>query len=657
MSRRRRLVYRNNQIAAILAGGSSVPALPAAFSAGQWSVTPGWRQLNVTINSLPDNGGSAIIDIEFNENDTTWISSAGVGDFVLAGRPNGEQVSLTIRAVNAIGAGEASDAKEAAPDSEAVALPGLLVHQGDSISDGYNRYVEPSASFIDPLLPIVNLAVGGSLFSEWLAAIDATVALFDTIPDGEPKIHAIMLGNGPPAVEDLQTYCDAIRRSSNNIKLMGVTYLPRADPFGNESARTTLNQFWRDNIGLYCDGVCDIVEEMPPELVTFPDSTADETLYPDGVHPSILVYLPMRPIYGAALSAMIEAFDNDATAPEIVRLAPLNGATTVQTEEFPFVARFSEHVKFTENVLIELYDGGDNLIESFDESDIGSAIAIHGVDLEITPSAPLGDGTSFYINIASGSIADIKGNAFAGIDNDSTWAFAVPAVPDMTADLKAVWDYENPSDLGEDSHGSNHLTNNNGVTQDSGVLSDSSCARFTTANSQTLSIADNDDIGYSGDFSFVTWFRDGITNGGLGAKGANAFNQSEWELTISNIGGSFRLAATVTNSAGQIRTVAPLDTLTNGNSYMGVLTYTASTRVITVSLNAGTRAQDTLPNSNPSRRSHPFVMGVMNSGANYANTKQDRTLFYKRALTEAEEAWLYNSGAGRTYAEILATGT
>jgi len=33
----------------------------------------------------------------------------------------------------------------------------------------------------------------------------------------------------------------------------------------------------------------------------------------------------------------------------------------------------------------------------------------------------------------------------------------------------------------------------------------------------------------------------------------------------------------------------------------------------------------------------------------------EEVAFYKRVLTAAERTWLYNSGAGRAYAEVLQT--
>lgn len=612
---------------------------------------------------MPDDGGAAISDIEYRLDDGSWASSGGTTSFTISGLTNDQEYAVELRAVNAVGAGAASDTKSMTPaEQDGEQAIGLVVHQGDSISQGLNDYVEPSLPLWEPHLNLINQAIGGTRMSNWLPDLPGHIALFDDVPDTEPKIFAIMEGNsisdgnwnGKTPIENLADYCNAIRRSSNNIRVLAVTTIPRDSGGGFESGRQTVNQFWRDSVGTIIDAVCDLDDLMPPELITYPVSVEDDTLYPDGIHPSLLVYEPIRPIYAAAINAMSASILNDVTAPTIARLTPLNGANTLLGNEFPFILRFGEHVKFTGDVLIELYDGDDDLIESWDQSDIGSGIAIHGIDLEITPSSQLADDTSYYINISPDSITDIAGNAFAGVDDDSTWAFTVPLVVDLTPNLVAFWELEEASGTRTDSIGSNDLTDNNTVTQETGKVGN--CARFTSANSEYLSIADNDDLGYSGDFSIATWFRDGIGNATLACKGTTGFQGAEWEILLEFISGGFKLAARLTNSGGGQTVASSAAALSNGNWYLGIVTYKAATRAITVSVNAGTRGTVTLSSFNPARKSQPLRLGANLGVSTFYNGRLDQFGFWKRALTPAEEAWLYNSGNGRTYAEIAATG-
>lgn len=60
--------------------------------------------------------------------------------------------------------------------------------------------------------------------------------------------------------------------------------------------------------------------------------------------------------------------------------------------------------------------------------------------------------------------------------------------------------------------------------------------------------------------------------------------------------------------------------------------------------------------SNPSPNLSPLVFGANGTGGSgYLNGRLQRFGWIKGAiLTAAERTWLYNSGAGRTYAEIIA---
>lgn len=533
---------------------------------------------------------------------------------------------------------------------------GLLVAQGDSITDISTGYVDPSMPSLDPLLNWSNIAVGGTRMSDWYPLLATTIALFDSVPDTEPKILTLMEGNslsdgnwdGYTPIGNLERFVDAIRRSSNNIKVLAVTTLPRDSGAGFESERSAVNTFWRNNVGILIDGVADMAA-LPDDMDVYPTGAANTDFYPDNIHPTELVYAEMRPIFIAAVDAMTAAFLGDVTGPTIARLNPLDGATTVLPTVAKFTLRFNEHVKFTADVLIELYNDADVLIESWTEADIGSGIDIFGVDLEITPTSDLPDDDGYYINISSGSIEDISGNAFAGIADKTTWNFSVPFSPDMTASLISYWEMEEASGTRADSHGSNDLTDNNTVTQNTGKKGNA--AEFTGANNEYLSLADNDSISYSGDFSCAFWFywSSGANPRLIGKFGG--FADAEWEARIQFTSTNILRFATY-NSGG---TTFNLDGAAVGGSTwtLGILTYTAATRTMTVSVNAGTRATRTIT-GDIGNEPGAFAIGSAHGDSDLTG-RMDEVGFWKRALSEAEEAWLYNAGAGRTYAEIAAT--
>lgn len=85
--------------------------VPDAFAVGDWSVTPGaGENFTVTVASLPDDGNSAITDIEYRVDGGSAVSSGGVIGFEVTGILQGSR-DIQVRAVNAIGAGAWSDTK------------------------------------------------------------------------------------------------------------------------------------------------------------------------------------------------------------------------------------------------------------------------------------------------------------------------------------------------------------------------------------------------------------------------------------------------------------------------------------------------------------------------------------------------------------------
>lgn len=220
---------------------------------------------------------------------------------------------------------------------------------------------------------------------------------------------------------------------------------------------------------------------------------------------------------------------------------------------------------------------------------------------------------------------------------------------DMTLSLSGFWELEEASGTRNDSHGANHLTDNNTVTQNTGIVGNA--AEFVTANSESLSIADNASLGYSGDFSVAIWFYLTGTNHCLASKGNGSFAQNEWDFTTSFTSGR-TLNFGVYQSGGTVVNASIVPPVPTNAWHLAIGTYEAATRIVTLSYDAGTRVTNTLA-SDPARKSQPFSLGTL--GSNYWSGRLDQAGLWKRLLTEAEEDWLYNAGAGRSYAEVLAT--
>lgn len=116
------------------------------------------------------------------------------------------------------------------------------------------------------------------------------------------------------------------------------------------------------------------------------------------------------------------AYEADVTAPTISTLNPADNATEVNVTS-NLVASFSETVSFDTTVIIGLYESNDTVVETWDEGDIGSGIAISGNTLTINPTSNLTASTSYYVQIGTTTIKDGADNYFAGITDETTWTF------------------------------------------------------------------------------------------------------------------------------------------------------------------------------------------------------------------------------------------
>lgn len=104
-------------------GGATVPA---QFGTGDWSVADAHTSgdITITITVLPDDGGSAIIDLEYQIDGGSWVSLGGTttGDYPVAGLTDDVEVDVAIRAVNAVGPGVGSATKAVTPTAPAPAI-------------------------------------------------------------------------------------------------------------------------------------------------------------------------------------------------------------------------------------------------------------------------------------------------------------------------------------------------------------------------------------------------------------------------------------------------------------------------------------------------------------------------------------------------------
>lgn len=95
---------------------SASATAPAQFGTGAWSIsaTGVSGQATVTVSTLPDDGGSAITDVEYQIDGGSWVSGGitTAGAFnISSGLTDDVESDVAIRAVNAVGNGTASATK------------------------------------------------------------------------------------------------------------------------------------------------------------------------------------------------------------------------------------------------------------------------------------------------------------------------------------------------------------------------------------------------------------------------------------------------------------------------------------------------------------------------------------------------------------------
>jgi hypothetical protein len=221
------------------------------------------------------------------------------------------------------------------------------------------------------------------------------------------------------------------------------------------------------------------------------------------------------------------------------------------------------------------------------------------------------------------------------------------ANPGLTG-LSAWWALEETSSTRYDSHTTGNNLSVIVANPGSGVGIKGNCAVYTPA--QGLTIADNASLSMGDiDFSISIWAY--ITgNGGIIAKGDySAASTSEYNLLYS----VDTLYWAVSN--GTTRTVLS-KTLSTGAWHHIVAWHDSVGNVIGVICDGGTAT--TKAHSAGCQDGSGALYVGLSLGFGFIAGKIDEVAIYKnRVLTSSEASWLYNSGAGRSYSEILVTST
>jgi len=219
--------------------------------------------------------------------------------------------------------------------------------------------------------------------------------------------------------------------------------------------------------------------------------------------------------------------------------------------------------------------------------------------------------------------------------------------------LVAYWKLDETSGTRRDSKGSSHLTDNNTVTQSSGIIGPA--AQFTKANSEYLSRASNSDLTTGDiDYTIACW----IYLDSLPSIAGSSFNvvtkyeigspNQEYLLQINANDNKIVLGHTGTGADAQWPTA-----LTTATWYFVVAWHDAVNNQIAISVNGGSPVIVSTTGAAFSSSTQFLVGAVTESGGGgvkeFMNGRIDELGFWKKVLSSSERRELYQRGRGNTF--------
>ena len=211
----------------------------------------------------------------------------------------------------------------------------------------------------------------------------------------------------------------------------------------------------------------------------------------------------------------------------------------------------------------------------------------------------------------------------------------------LLTNLISYWAFES---LLVDSVGPNLLTNNNGVTQATGLVG--KAASFAAASTQRLSVTSNSSQNPSGSFTWDGWINPTTVSGSFGVVHNSQTDLHGQGYLVVIASGTLQL---FTFNAGTTQGNVSVSLSANVWTYFRAW-YDAVAVTVNIQLNNGAITTATALGP-PLTSTFPLIFGTMDTGnsAEYYNGLMDEFGFWSRVLTTAESTARYNAGAGNTY--------
>lgn len=226
--------------------------------------------------------------------------------------------------------------------------------------------------------------------------------------------------------------------------------------------------------------------------------------------------------------------------------------------------------------------------------------------------------------------------------------------------MVAFWELGEASGTRNDSFGTNHLTDH-GVGQITGKVGNAARFNPNPATGQYLSCADNAALSLGPDtpFTLVGWFYVNLIdvlsqfNTILCKRETSGAQPYEYRLQFDFSSGFISFSVTKT-SGTDFGSVTNTTTIASGSWYFVCAWHDPVADTLNLQINSGTAASTTGYTFGTIDTTGEFWLGADPLGTGYWPGYLDQWGLWKRVLISTERTWLYNSGAGRSYADLVA---
>lgn len=229
----------------------------------------------------------------------------------------------------------------------------------------------------------------------------------------------------------------------------------------------------------------------------------------------------------------------------------------------------------------------------------------------------------------------------------------------LTDSLISWWELGEASGTRNDSHGTNHLTDNNTVAQAAGKVGN--CADFEDGNGEFLSRADNTSLSAGDiDLTVCAWVQleSKISNnvGNIVAKRSAAVQEYYLRYNNESSLDRFQLEVSPNGTTGHTNVIANnFGSPSLATWYFVVAWHDSVNNQLGIQVNNGT-ANTTAYSNGIFDGTTDFCIGGYTGASppsEFWDGLIDQVGLWKRILTASEKTFLYNNGSGKTYAQVV----